>query len=629
MWDEKKQSGENADEITEDFWSLPVTRTKSYRQPSFEGRTTDTVPVDASAGEKEAAGEKIPPRREDAPAARPVRSADRVPAYKTSVYSGDGYKSYGKEQRGWNGGKQGEDVDFNDLPVQPKQKSTAGETLSQRDGSGWLIRQITIRRWINDFSFYGRFAHDAQISHGRAGRPEDGREPVPFFAYVPQYAQMNSRQLGYYLWFRDQAKAGVYLQADMAYIVLYVFEILNLPHLIPPAEGIEILCRLWIHYRQAYPRLDSYLGEWVPDYSMIHDVPLPACLSAILPEIVRKAQFKEFYLDFIKEADKRDMETLADILIEAYSDYDYRKSRYYNVNKAEYDTEIRGALCHVLMDAWQKKRDIFVLDRTYRLTRDAYCGAIAQTDVKRRIDISFHSCIRPPETRKFVTDIVKYAENRLRLKLRIKSKLGAEGISPADKQLVDAYFGEEPVVESKRRKGIGAEPDYLKQYEADTSGFDFASAGAIEAASWGNTERLTDDISFAVPPEDVFCDMDDIPQEEVSGGLSTDTAEEILGTAVMADPEAEFAAATEEAETISAVSEAEYALEKAAVRALSSGDFGGFCRERDVFPGQVADAVNEIFLDMIGDILIEDSGTGKDFHILDDYREEAETWSRT
>ena len=43
----------------------------------------------------------------------------------------------------------------------------------------------------------------------------------------------------------------------------------------------------------------------------------------------------------------------------------------------------------------------------------------------------------------------------------------------------------------------------------------------------------------------------------------------------------------------------------------------------------MTDAVNEIFLDLIGDILIEDNGTGKDFHILDDYREEAETWSRT
>lgn len=625
MWEDTKKSGEKNEEVTEDFWSLPVTRTKSYRQPSFEGRTTDTVPIDASQGEKQSTGEKIPPKQGDAPASRPVRSADRTPAYKTSVYSGDGYRAYGKEQRGWAGEKNTEDVDFNDLPVRPKQKSTAGETLAERDGKGWLIRQITIRRWINDFSFYGRFAHDAEISHSKAGKPEDGREAVPFFAYVPQYAQMNNRQLGYYLWFRDQTKTGVYPAVDLAYILLYVFEILNLPHRIPPAEGMEILCRLWRHYRQAYPRLDSYLGEWVPDYSMIHNVPLPSCIFPILPEIVRKAQFKEFYLDFIQDANKQDLETLADILMEAYSDYDYRKSRYYNTNKEAYDTEIRAAMCVVLADAWEKKRDIFVLDRTYRLTRDAYCGAIAQTDVKRRIDITFHSCIRPPETRKFVTDIVKYAENRLRLRLRIKSKLGDAGISPVDKQLVDGYFGEDPVPAGKRRRGEEAEPDYMKLYEAESSGFDFASAGAIEAASWNNTEKLTEDPDFAVsaPLEE---DAEDFAFDEESGGLSTDTAEEILET----DMTEEIAEdAIEETASAELVTETEYTTEKAAVRALLAGNFTGFCRERGIFPGQMADTVNEIFLDLLGDILIEDSGNGKDFHILDDYREEAETWSRT
>jgi len=626
MWDDKKEAPENTADEGDNFWSLPVTHTKSYRQPSFEGRTMDTVPIGSDEDEKASHGEKIPPREKDAPVSRPVRSADRVPSYRTSVYAGDGYKAYGRDARGWPE-KKTEDVDFNDLPVRPKQKHAAGETLSERTGSGWLIRQITVRRWINDFSFYGRFAHDAEISHNRCGKPEDGGEAVPFFAYVPQYAQMNSRQLGYYLWFRDQTKAGVYPQADMAYIVLYVFEILNLPHLIPPAEGIEILCRLWVHYRQIYPRLDSYLGEWVPDYSMIHDVPLPSLVFAILPEIVRKAQFKEFYLDFIREADRRDMETLADILIEAYSDYDYRKSRYYNTNKELFDREIRGALCAVLTDAWQKKRDIFVLDRTYRLTRDAYCGAIAQTDVKRRIDISFHSCIRPPETRKFVTDIVKYAENRLRLQLRIKSKLGDAGISPEDRKLVDEYFGGEPVPSGTRRKEA-AEPEYLKLYEAESSGFDFSSAGAIEAASWSNTEKLTEEEIFAVPVS--ACDSGEDESEDLfSVGLSTDTAEEILSGPAMADTEEDSAAESSQAADFVREDTAEYVLEKAAVRALLTGNFSEFCRERGLFPGQMTDAVNEIFLDLIGDILIEDNGTGKDFHILDDYREEAETWSRT
>jgi len=641
MWEDKKQSADDTpNESTDSFWTLPLVRTKSYRQPSFDGRTTDTIPVDADPTGIQPAEERIPPRKETETTARHVRPADRTPTYRTSVYSGDGYRQYstdrqsGNERYGWETGERETDnTDFNDLPVKPKQKSGAGEILSEREGNGWLIRQITIRRWINDFSFYGRFAHDAEISHRKSGHPQDGLAAVPFFAYVPQYSQMNNKQLRFYLWFRDQTKTGIYPSVDMAYVVLYVFEVLNLPHLIPPSEGIEILCNLWVQYRQKYPRLDSYLCEWVPEYSMIHDVPLPDCISPILPDIVRKAQFKEFYLDFIREADQRDMEMLSSILLEAYSDYDYRKSRYYNTNKNIYDTEIRNALLHVLTDAWQKKRDIFTLDRIYRLTRDAYCGAIAQTDVKRRIDISFTSCIRSPETRKFVTDIVKYAENRLRLRLRIKSKLGTDGISATNKQLVDEYFGEEPPAAGKHGKNNTSEPDYLKQYEADSVGFDFTSAGTIEAVSWNNTGLLTEDNSFmtSVPgtQTEEFMNEDAEPHT-LSGELSTDTADTLLGN--IPSPDACVpATANPLPDAVPAVSETaeDLSLEKAAVQALIAGNFTAFCRERGIFPSRMADTVNEIFLDLIGDILIEDGGTGTDFHILDDYREDAETWSKT
>ena len=64
-----------------------------------------------------------------------------------------------------------------------------------------------------------------------------------------------------------------------------------------PAEGAELLATVWLGYRKAYPRLDGTLCEWLPDYCMIHGIALPERIGPILPEIVPKAQLKEFYLD--------------------------------------------------------------------------------------------------------------------------------------------------------------------------------------------------------------------------------------------------------------------------------------------------------------------------------------------
>jgi len=65
MWDDKKEAPENTADEGDNFWSLPVTHTKSYRQPSFEGRTMDTVPIGSDEDEKASHGEKIPPREKE------------------------------------------------------------------------------------------------------------------------------------------------------------------------------------------------------------------------------------------------------------------------------------------------------------------------------------------------------------------------------------------------------------------------------------------------------------------------------------------------------------------------------------------------------------------------------------
>ncbi|MBQ8401596.1 MAG: TerB N-terminal domain-containing protein, partial [Clostridia bacterium] len=401
---ERTGEGQNAPQMQSDaeqFWDLPPIHKRTYSPPTYDGRTTDTIPVSVE-DEQNARTEAIPPRDPaKVPAtSRPIRPADRT--YRTSTYS-TSREYQNRMQAQENSGAFGfgetqnrEDFrSFNDIKAAPK-RSSAGEVVSERDGSGWLISHVTVRRWINDFSFYAVFGRDAAISHNKRGVPAD---PVPYHSFVPQYSQMDSRQLAFYLWFRDNARAGTYLEADFPYILLYIFEIINLPEIISPAEGIEKICDLWAYYRQTYQKLDTYLCEWVPDYALIHDVPLPGSVEPFLPDIVRRAQFKEFYLDNMCPPGgtliHRALAVLAGVLLETYSDYDYKKSRYYTGgNREQYDRSILEALTAVLERTYAEGRGMFALDRVYRLTRDSFCGAIIHTEGKRRIDVAFNSCIR-------------------------------------------------------------------------------------------------------------------------------------------------------------------------------------------------------------------------------------------
>ncbi len=62
------------------------------------------------------------------------------------------------------------------------------------------------------------------------------------------------------------------------------------------------------------------------------------------------------------------------------------------------------------------------------------------------------------------------------------------------------------------------------------------------------------------------------------------------------------------------------------LRAAMEGGFRAFCRERGLYEGDLADRINAVFLDCLGDVVLEADGTG--FRFIEEYREDAEEWLR-
>ena len=148
---------------------------------------------------------------------------------------------------------------------------TAGEEKNgtpelSYDADGVLLHRVEVYVWRSDYRYFDQFVQDAAAY---AARPAPAEQPARelFFSFFPQYVQMGRRQETWYLWWREQVRHGVFPDTDYAYILLYVFELINQP-LPPVAEDrgeagavCRTLASVWMAYSHRYPQMDLYMCE--------------------------------------------------------------------------------------------------------------------------------------------------------------------------------------------------------------------------------------------------------------------------------------------------------------------------------------------------------------------------------
>lgn len=561
------------------FWKMtPPSKPHAPAEPPPPSKNTDSIPVADPGEERPASAREIPPRKE------PLGGVITRP-------SGFVRQHYGAENRTARTG------------VPPRIKA---ELLLEYRLENSLIRRVKVYRWPNVYHFYERFIHNARLSHAAVGR-ECPR--VPFFSYIPQYRQLTRSQAHFYFWFRDNARDGRYISADLSYILLYVYEIINLPDLIAPEKGIELLCGLYLAYRKEHRELDRYMPEWLCDYCLIHRLPVPRCLVPLFPFIVSRSSLKEFY--FPGDLRTGSLEEAAGILIAAVSDYQYTASRWYGAYKADYERHIPAAVAAALEAMRTAKTGLFDenMFRTVTLSRDAFCGSLCEHNIKRRIDVEVDSFSRIHECRGMMTTTVKYAENQIRARHRLKSRLATTGILPEAKAAIDVYFGRElPQAQRQREEEI---PAYEAYYDAPDLPFTAADARAIEESSWGMTELLTEK-----SPEEVARAAELAPGE--------DWAEPVSGE-VSFDVPPDGNAPAEETAPKSALRD-ESAVKDALRTLLSGGTLKETAERWGLFCDDLAARVNEEAYDRIGDVVLVGDGT---WELIPDYREDVEEWINT
>lgn len=467
-----------------------------------------------------------------------------------------------------------------------------------------LLHRVEVYAWRSDYRYFDRFLQDA-ARIDTLPVPTERPHRESFFSYFPQYAQLGRRQTNWYLWWRDRVQHGVFPDTDYAYILLYIFELLNRP--MPPQSEepnaatatADQLAHVWMAYRARHPQLDHYLCEWLCDFCLVHHVAAPVdILAPALDDIVSISKMKEFYLSAAMGDGGKGTEG-ARILLRYGCQYDYHKSKFANGEHAAlFDRIIPDAIAHALpLLLGGEGRPPMITMQDLTVTRDIYTGALCAYQNKRRVVVSYTSFSRSHDLRFLMGDMVKHVENRLRKYIGVRSRLSVVALPSPIRSALDAYLDPRLPEASATPppKKRPPRPDYEALYDLPVKPVSSEAAARIEQTSWETTRILTEAFDGEATPEVAPSPIEAIPPVP-------DPPVSVAGPEL--DPEL-----------------------AAFLRLALVGDAIGqreLAGRLHTLPDALADRINEWAVGSeIGDVVLEDIGNG--YAVIEDYVADIET----
>lgn len=457
-----------------------------------------------------------------------------------------------------------------------------------------LIQRVRVYDIPSEYKYYEQFLDHARRIRGLHGHP---CSPVPFFSYVPEYSQLTRAQLDWYLWWREQVWQGKYPDVDYSYILLYAGELINTGGHSSPEWGQQQLCGLWQAYHNEYRRLNWLMAEWICDFSLIWHVPAPSMPQ----ELIDSCSMKEFYLTYDGRPD-----TFCRSLVTYCSNGGYKTSKFASGDaKSICDKHIPAALNEALRSVYGGDGQLplgGVLGSCSRV-RVAYAGVLCTYQCRKKLLVDYYCLSQAHALKMMITTAAKYAENKLRAYFGVRSRLGIKAIDERVKAAIDAYFERELPMRKRPRPQL-VRPDYERLYDAPRAVLSPEAAERIERDSWQTTERLIEAFEEDTSPDDT-----DEPTAASPLTMPPSAPSPLLdSTANMPDTAGIHAAFGEYMELL---------------RLVNDGDIAGqyeFAKKNGQMLDSVFDNINDISMDIFGDVILIESGDG--ISIVDEYREE-------
>ena len=435
------------------------------------------------------------------------------------------------------------------------------------------------------------------------------KEYVPFYSYAPRYSQLNKSQLNYYLWWRQNARNGVFKKTDESYVMLYAYELAATGEGEDKNAAVDMLCKLLTAFdnKELGLAYKIMIRDILVDFCLIHGLSSPiGRLGGIERQILFGSFLPEFFTDLSQAR-----EHCAPI-IATMSLYDYRRSKCYNESTADaFKKGIDGALAAVMSND-----EAFSSITSF--TRGVYGGVsqerhpfnrmvnIVNKNIK--IELTYYSI---DNIKSAITDIVRYSENKVREHLGIRSRINVITVNPLARAAIDFFFENnmpaQKFVDRRRKDARPAEAEvheYDKLYEVPKAEISPERALMIEQESWETTRKLTE--------------------------AFTDEAQEVMEASAPAAepaPKEELKPAIPEPVAPTGNPDSLYSQLYARLGALAG--FVNLCKgasliEQRKFASscgtsadELADKINEAAVELFGDIILEDNGEA--YAIIEDY----------
>lgn len=164
---------------------------------------------------------------------------------------------------------------------------------------------------------------------------DDFPNTVGFSRYYPTYRSMNNDQLRTYFTWRTKVRHGTVEKTDIAYALVYLYELLNQIGVPSPEEGFTMLRTFWETYRQLDAQIDSYMPPWLRDYVVYYG------LDRSLLEDTDDLKFERILLTLL-QPDSHSTHEIFSALV-TFSTYHMEKSRFYQ----QYSEDMEQVVCNV------------------------------------------------------------------------------------------------------------------------------------------------------------------------------------------------------------------------------------------------------------------------------------------
>ena len=503
------------------------------------------------------------------------------------------------------------------IPPHKKAVSAKKHTVSEYFPDNPLIKSIKIvSKNENDKIFVetNLFIRERNAILSRKAQP---CEHVSFYSFAPRYSQMSRAQLNWYVWWRENARNGIFLETDESYIILFAYELAATGENEDKEKALSLLCSLFSENGINNSRNPFYkliIRDIIQDFCILHGFKAPISdLSDNLKLLLTNASIPEFFIDLSADQAKITVQKL----FLSLSMYDYRRSKYYSPENAElFNTALNGAISAVFGNEESYNSIISFANGVYgsvTLEHKLFTRMVNIVNKSVSAEITYFQITNIQGA---ITDAVRYAENKLREHMGLKNKLNVFSVSPSVRSAIDAYFQANyppmSLPDRRRRSEKQKEEEfheYDRFYDVPKTEISPEKALEIEQDSWQTTKILTE--AFA----------DDGIKEPITEIPSYESSKQVIAPqfddTIIAHPQEIRTDAGYYAQISESIGKIADFITLCKNSTLI--EQRRFASDNNLSLDELADRINEAAVEIMGDILIEDSGDG--YRIIDDYKD--------